>query len=257
MARSYNSSDYHIGKASPSFVSNMRRLLQVKSAVNYEHGYKSGKIAASRLWRVGMPPIDSGDWNSRVFKRITGHSDFSDTAILLLADASGSMSGTKYQTAAKACALCNDAFGVVLHIPLCIVSFTSSGPLPVMGMMKDFRDRVSADDLADRFAQFAVYMSGNNDADSLLWSYHHILERKEKRKVIIVLSDGSPADGNGDPYYALSRVTESIQNEKLVDLYGLGIMDRNVERFYKKHKVINKIGELEPTLVDLMGKALT
>lgn len=249
--------DCHIGKASPSFVSNMRRLLQVKAAVNYENGYKSGKVAASRLWRVGLPPIDGGDWNGRVFKRITGHSDLTDTAIMLLSDASGSMGGSKYTTAAKACALCNDAFGVVLHIPLCIVTFTSNGPIPVMGMMKDFNDRVSADDLAERFADFSHRKSGNNDADSLLWAYHHILPRKEKRKVIIVLSDGSPADGNGDPYYALKQVANTIQDEKIVDLYGLGIMDTNVSYFYKKHKVINSIGELEPTLVDLMGKALT
>ena len=192
-----------------------------------------------------------------MFKRITGHAELQDTAIALLSDASGSMGGSKYKTAAKACALCNDAFGVVLHIPLCIVTFTSNGPIPVMGMMKDFNDRVSADDLAVRFADFSHKKSGNNDADSLLWMYHHILARKEKRKVIIVLSDGSPADGHGDPYYALKQVTETIEKEKLVDLYGLGIMDRNVEHFYKKHKVINKIGELEPTLVDLMGKALT
>jgi lysylphosphatidylglycerol synthetase-like protein (DUF2156 family) len=57
----------------------MRRLLQVKSAVNYENGYKSGKVAASRLWRVGLPPIDGGDWNGRVFKRITGHAELTDT----------------------------------------------------------------------------------------------------------------------------------------------------------------------------------
>jgi cobaltochelatase CobT len=252
-----NASSYHIGKASPAFVSNVRRLLQVKAAVNYEHGYKSGKIAPSRLWRVGLPPVDSGDWNSRVFKRVTSHADLQDTAILLLGDASGSMGGQKFMTEAKACALCNDAFAQVLHIPLCIVTFTTRGPVPYLDIVKDFRDRVSADDIAERFANISTRMSGNNDADSLLWSYHHLLSRREKRKILIVMSDGSPADGIGDPSYALSTVASSIEKEGVVDLYGLGIMDRNVEIFYKKHKVINRISELEPGLIDLLGRALT
>lgn len=250
-------SDFHIGKASPAFVSNMRRLLQVKSAKHYVTGQKHGRLTASRLWRVGMPPIDGGDWNSRVFKRRTAETDLLDTCILLLNDGSGSMSGDKFQTTAKASALCNDAFARVLHIPLCVAAFTTSGPVPVIGIMKAFNETVSDDQMADRFYDFSSRMSGNNDADSLLWAFNEIVKRKEKRKVIIVLSDGSPADGLGDPSYALKQTTDTILKDGRVDLYGIGIMDTNVKRFYPKHKVINSISELEPSLVEVMGKALT
>ena len=249
--------DFHVGKSSPSFVSNMRRLLQVKAAKHYTYGHKHGKLAGSRLWRVGLPPIDDGDWNARVFKKRTQETDLLDTAVLLLEDWSGSMNGAKCVTAAKAVGLVNEAFGQVLHIPLCIVAFSSIGPTPVLGLMKGFNERVSNDAMAERHCSFMRYMSGNNDADSLLWAYHHIMKRKEKRKVIIVLSDGSPADGYGDPFAALKSVTEQILSEKRVDLYGLGIMDRNVKYFYPKHKVIKHISELEPSLVDLMGRALS
>lgn len=246
---------YHIGNASPAFVSNMRRLLQVKAAVHYEHGFKSGKIAPGRMYRVGLPPIDGGDWNSRVFRKCTQESHLLDTAILLLVDWSGSMHGSKATTAARAAGLCNDAFGRVLRVPLSIVAFTSSGPTPKHAIVKDFDSRVSADDVAERFADFKL--SGNNDADSLLWAYYKILPRKERRKIIIVLSDGSPADGYGDPVYALKCVTKQIVDEKRVDLYGIGILDSNVKMFYPKWKIVNKITDLEPALVDVMGKALT
>jgi len=248
--------DLHIGNASPAFVSQARRMLQVKSARHYTTNHKTGKVARSRLYRVGLPPVDSGDWNSRVFKRITNASDMMNTAVMLLSDASGSMSGSKYCTAAKACGLINEAFSKVLHVPLSIASFTSDGDTPVIGVMKDFDEKVSSDKMAERFFDFLVHMSGNNDADTLQWAYHRILKRKEKRKVIIVLSDGSPADGLGDPHYALKQVTTEIQNAKLVELYGIGIEDDNVRFFYDNNKVINNISELEPSLVAVMSKAL-
>jgi cobaltochelatase CobT len=247
--------DYHIGKSSPAFVSQMRRLLQVRSAAHYDSGHKSGKLARSRVWRVGLPPIDHGDWNARIFKKKTQLTDLMDTAILLLCDGSGSMSGSKFQTTAKAAALCNDAFARVLHVPLSVVAFTSSGSTPVLGVVKEFTETVSDDQVAERFHDFSSYMSGNNDADSLLWCYEKIKTHHARRKIIIVLSDGSPADGIGDPYTALKMVTQRILDEKRVDLYGIGIMDTNVRNFYPKNRVINSIGELEPALVEVMGKA--
>jgi cobaltochelatase CobT len=249
-------SAFHVGNGSPSFVSNMRRLLQVKAAKHYTHGHKQGKIAQSRVWRVGMPPIDGGDWNGRVFKRKTSETDLLDTAVSILVDWSGSMDGAKSYAAAQGAGLINQAFGHVLHVPLRITAFTSAGPTPVLGMMKGWNEVVSSDAMAERFSDFLDHMSGNNDADTLMWAYHDILTRKEKRKVIIVLSDGSPADGIGDPFGALKSVASTILNEKRVDLYGLGIMDNNVAYFYPKHKVIKDVSELEPALVELMGKAL-
>jgi cobalamin biosynthesis protein CobT len=257
MARYTGVDRYHVGKSSPSFVSNMRRLLQVRSAKHYSHGHKSGKLAASRLWRVGLPPIDGGDWNGKVFKKKTQETDLLNTCIIILADGSGSMSGSKFETAARGCGLCNDAFSTVLHVPLCVVCFTSYGPTPVLGIMKDFNERVSDDQMAERFHDFSGKMSGNNDADSLLWCWNKILYRPEKRKIIIVMSDGSPADGIGDPYFALKHTTEQILKDGRVDLYGIGIMDTNVTAFYPKNRVIDRISDLEPALVEVMGKALT
>lgn len=247
----------HIGKSSPAFVSNMRRLLQVKSQRHYVNGHKHGRLASSRLYRVGLPPIDSGEWNSRVFKKRTAAVDILDTAVFLLSDASGSMAGRKYETAARGCGLINDAFGNVLHVPLSIAAFSSFGAIPTIGLVKGFNERVTDDQVAERFYDFMSRMSGNNDADVLLWAWHEILKRKEKRKIIIVLSDGSPADGIGDPFYALQTVTKEILDDGRVDLYGIGIMDDNVRHFYPKHKVVNNISGLEPALVDVMGKALT
>lgn len=249
--------NFHIGASSPSFVSNARRMLQVKAAKHYNNGYKSGKLATSRLYRVALPQIDGGDWNARVFKKRTQEADLLNTAITVLVDWSGSMACEKCHCAGKAAGLINDAFSRVLHVPLEVAAFSSNGEIPSIGVIKSFNETVTADEMALRFYDFLDYMSGNNDADVLLWAYNRILQRKEKRKVIIVLSDGSPADGIGDPYHALKTVSERILAEKRVDLYGIGIMDENVKAFYPRNRVIRRIEELEPSLVAVMSEVLT
>jgi cobalamin biosynthesis protein CobT len=232
-------------------------MLQVKSAKHYVNGYKSGKMSSSRLYRVGLPPIDGGDWNSKVFKRRTQETNLLDTAVLVLVDWSGSMGGSKAEHAAKGAGLINEAFSKVLHIPLEILSFSCSGPEPTIAVIKSFNRNASSDEIADRFCQFLAHMSGNNDADSLLYAYSRILKRPEKRKIILVMSDGSPADGIGDPSYALKTVTKRIGDERMVELYGVGIMDRNVERFYPKWHVIDYGQSIEEGLITVLGKALT
>lgn len=248
---------YHIGAVSPSFVSNSRRLLQVKSCKHYVHGFKEGKVSMSRLYRVALPPIDNGDWNARFFKKRTAETDLLNTAISMQVDWSGSMAGTKARTAAKAAGHINEAFSKVLHIPLEITAFSSRGAIPVVGMIKSFDQHVTSDQVANRFYEFLAHMSGNNDSDVVLWAYHRLLARKEKRKILIVLSDGSPADGIGDPYHSLRMVTDQIVREKHVDLYGIGIEDDNVTHFYPNNTVVWDIEELEAKLIEVMGKALT
>jgi cobalamin biosynthesis protein CobT len=248
---------FHIGETSPSFVSNVRRLLQAKSAKHYQHGHKTGKIAPSRLYRVGLPPIDSGDWNCKVFKKRTQETDLMDTCVTVLVDWSGSMHGEKCKHAAKATGLLNEAFAKVLRMPVEILSFSSRGSTPIMAVVKSYSRPATADQIAARFHKFLDHMNGNNDADSVLWAYDRILKRKEKRKLLIVMSDGSPSDGIGDPSYALKQVTSRIEAEGKVELYGIGIMDRNVERYYPKWHVIDYGQGIEQALISVLGKALT
>jgi cobalamin biosynthesis protein CobT len=248
--------DFHIGDASPSFVSNMRRMLQARSVRHYTMGHKAGKLARSRLYRVGLPPIDSGDWNSKVFKKRTQETDLLDTCASIVCDWSGSMGGSKAEHAAKGASLINAAFSQVLHIPVEILAFSSHGSRPSIAVIKSFDKKASSDQIAERFYKFLAYMAGNNDADSLLYAYSRILPRKEKRKLMIVMSDGAPADGIGDPSYALKQVTQRITQEKRVELYGLGMMDRNVERFYPRWKVVDNGGSIEQALVEVLGEML-
>ncbi len=71
-----------------------------------------------------------------------------------------------------------------------------------------------------------------------------------------MFSDGQPTDGNGDPVYYLTKVVKGIEQESPIDIVGIGIMDKNVRRFYKEHYIINQIGELEHALLATIERKL-
>ncbi|MCY6988216.1 hypothetical protein OYB56_09220, partial [Acinetobacter baumannii] len=68
-------------------------------------------------------------------------------------------------------------------------------------------------------------------------------------KIMMVLSDGSPAGGGNsrDLEYHLKEVVKKIEKSK-VDVIGIGIEDDSVRRFYDKHVVIHDVEQL-PSLV--------
>jgi len=239
--------------AEAGFANKARRLLQVRTAARYEHNQKSGRLYRKAIYRVGVPQVNDGEWNSRIFKkRVT--SDVLNTSVLVLVDWSGSMSGTKAAHACDAAVLINEVFSKVLKMPLAVVSHAFYDK-PSYGIIKDFDTPASSDMIRERFSDFTHYMSGNDDHDALLFAYRKISGRKSKRRIIIALSDGAPADGADgcDVFNALKETAKSIEESHRVELYGLGIMDDNVKHFYQRNSVLKNADELEARLLDLLS----
>ena len=97
------------------------------------------------------------------------------------------------------------------------------------------------------------YMSGNADGEAIVWCYDRLIQRREKKKVMVVLSDGSPCCGRyGDIYGYTQEVVRKIENDHIADIVGIGIEDRNVERIYKNSQVINNSDQLEEAILKLI-----
>jgi cobalamin biosynthesis protein CobT len=92
-------------------------------------------------------------------------------------------------------------------------------------------------------------MSNNADGDNILVAWHRLMQQKQKRKVLIVLSDGSPATWAGDAYGFTKDVVKGLEARGDVDIIGIGIEDDNVERIYKTNKVIWNVSELPKALI--------
>ncbi|MEB3701561.1 Aerobic cobaltochelatase subunit CobT [Candidatus Bealeia paramacronuclearis] len=94
----------------------------------------------------------------------------------------------------------------------------------------------------------------NIDGEALIWAYERLLTRPEKRKVLIVISDGAPVDDstlstNGMDFLDihLRSVTKTIETQNKVELFAIGI-GHEVNKFYTKSTVINSAEELGETL---------
>jgi cobaltochelatase CobT len=78
----------------------------------------------------------------------------------------------------------------------------------------------------------------NIDGEALLWGYSRLVARSEKRKILIMISDGAPVDDStlsvnpGNFLEAHCRATiNRIRLEETIELYGVGI-EFDVSRYY-------------------------
>lgn len=99
---------------------------------------------------------------------------------------------------------------------------------------------------------------GNIDGESVRQAYMRLAERREKRKMMVVFSDGHPSGGclcgmalNQD----LKRIVKDMINAG-VHVYGIGIMDSSVSNFYPSYTVVNDLDDLAGVALDQLAKYL-
>lgn len=238
---------------SRQFANKIRRYIQAQARSKVVKEREHGKIDRSELHRLGMPAIDGGNWNRKVFYEQRKHT-MKDTAIFVLVDWSGSMMGKKMEYAADAAQRLIWCFDRVLNVPVACAAFTDRSSFCDVGYIKKYNTRgISADEIAERFKKFYWYTSGNNDADAVNWAYKEILKRKEKRKILLVLSDGAPAGSwMGHAHDALKLATSNVEKDHRVELYGVGIQDESVKEYYTNWQVVWDVHDISPALFNLI-----
>lgn len=99
--------------------------------------------------------------------------------------------------------------------------------------------------------------SGNTDADSILNAYNRLLkDRPEKRKVMLVLSDGATCGTTfHDDDVRLKYVCEQLENE--CEMIGIGVLDESVKEYYTNWVVCQSLDELAGACMDPIVKMLT
>ena len=242
-----------------NFAQQVRKLIQIRAKVQRQYGVKKGKLDQARLSRICF---NAPGLNERVFKNKIENKTL-DAAISVLVDLSGSMSGDKMYYALASTVLLNEVCST-LQVPVEIVGFTDDCSMttfevvPSMHIFKSFNDRVSNDDIESYFGMVSCRMVGNPDGENILWAYDRLLKRKEKKRLLLVMSDGSPAATRGG--YGLGKFTEKVIKEieqaRKVDLYGLGLLSDSVQYYYKASSVVNKVDEIPKKLLELIEKRI-
>jgi cobalamin biosynthesis protein CobT len=238
----------------------LERAISARSLQQWHPGHKSGRLNAGALSRLA-----TGD--ARVFRRKTEVTS-KDVAVELVVDMSGSMSGSKIVTAtqtAYALAAVLERIGIPCEV-ICFTtgraSFTSVADYQnevrklgrafsrnesiYMPILKSFDERLTGD-VKKRFGWLpnAGDLRSNIDGESVEIAGRRLMARREKGKIMMVLSDGAPA-GSGDwnELYNHLKSTVKALTKAGLNIVGIGIESDDVRQFYPKAIVLNSVTEL-------------
>lgn len=254
------------------------RVLMAKQAREWRFDQEDGLLDASRL-----PVFVASGGAARPFKQ-EFESPFPSTVVTLLIDHSGSMKGRSMQIAA----LTVEIFARVLErcgVACEILGFTTrewdggeparawadAGYTPEPGRLNALEHIViKAADVPWRRARLALglflrdeLLKENIDGEALAWAHRRLLARSERRRILVVVSDGTPMDeatfaANGFEYLDghLASVVQYIETRSPVRLAAIGI-GHDVSQFYRNATRIAKIDELGPALTSKLMMLLS
>ena len=143
----------------------------------------TGAIVPGRLWRAGRADT------SRLFAQTSPSNDF-EFVVDILIDGSGSQSSRQGKVAVQSYII-SEALSA-LSIPHRVMSFCTFWDYTVMRLFRDY------DDPRSKNSEILGFTASANNRDGLAVraALYGLYERKEKNKILIVLSDGRPNDIN-------------------------------------------------------------
>ncbi len=182
--------------------------------------------------------------------------DSTELAVSLLVDESGSMGYGDRITSARATAIVMYDFCKSLGIPILIAGHSTGGRTVEMYNYAEF-DSVDGKDkfrLMDMTAR-----NGNRDGAALRYVSERLSKREEKTKLLILISDGQPADTDytGTAAEADLRGVKKEYKNKGITFFAAAIGDdkANIERIYGDGFLdITELNRLPMNLTKLIAK---
>ena len=249
-------SDHHIGEFEntceevESISRKASKYLQAITQRKTRRNLKKGRLDASKLHKVATHPKDI-DEDPAVFKRKSAKREI-DTAVSVLIDCSGSMDGDKFTFAIASgygmIKLCTAA-----GVPFEVALFTEENDTRnIHAVLKTFSEKFNRAKFFEEAAIAARNKGCNADPDNILIAYNRIINRPERKKLIVVMSDGSPASSRGDAYSEAKKLVSKIENDSPVDIMGVGMLSSNVLNIYRNNQVIQKADEIPEGLIEIL-----
>lgn len=228
--------------------------LRVLTEAKWSRGHDEGELDTDVLYE--LPTRIS----EHVFKQRVKNMEL-DVAVSLAIDHSGSM-GQEKMTLATQCAITLGDVLAAMNIPFQAYGFSTINKVPDhcpkdvaktyarwnalwIGVYHDFNDQ---------WREGAMRMStmmGNKkqntlDGESVLWGLRQLLMRREKRKILFVLTDGQPEPGAGhkgrcsDHLKAVTQMASAVG----VEVVGFGIQSRTVKIYYPHHVILTNMTDI-------------
>jgi cobaltochelatase CobT len=265
----------HLQGVVSKLANRLQRRLMAQQTRAWEFDLEEGMLDAGRLARIVVNPL-----LSLSYKR-ERETEFRDTVVTLLIDNSGSMRGRPITVAA----MCGDILARTLErcsVKVEILGFTtrawkggqsrerwvSEGKPRNPGRLNDLRHIIyKPADAPWRRARKNLglmlregLLKENIDGEALLWAYRRLVTRPERRRILMVISDGAPVDDSTlsvNPGNYLERhlreVIREIESRDLVELIAIGI-GHDVTRYYRRAVTIVDAEELGGTVMKKLAE---
>src|SRR5215468_8589020 len=253
----------------------LQRKLLAQQNRAWDFDLEEGTLDAARLTRVITDPLHPLSF------KLERDADFRDTVVTLLLDNSGSMRGRPIMVAA----CCADILARTLErcgVKVEILGFTTkawkggqareawlaAGKPPNPGRLNDLRHIVykSADAPWRRAKRSLALMmregllKENIDGEALSWAHRRLLARPERRRILMMISDGAPVDDstlsvNTGCYLErhLRQVIHEIETRSPVELIAIGI-GHDVTRYYRRAVTITDAEELAGVMMEKLAE---
>ena len=181
--------------------------------------------------------------NPRIFRREAEQVGL-NTAVHILLDVSGSMSGVPIVLARQACFAVAKALEHIRGVNPAVTAFpalvSTSSVFPIMRHGQKVPD------------SFDINASGGTPmAAALWWVMQTMLFLREQRKIILIITDGVP-----NSTHAATHVV-SVAQKLGFEVYGFGIRDEHIGQLLPQtSRVINDLTDLAPVMFDMLQDAL-
>jgi cobaltochelatase CobT len=256
----------------------LQRKLLAQQNRSWDFDLEEGTLDTARLMRVIVDPMAALS-----FKR-ERDTDFKDTVVTLLLDNSGSMRGRPIMVAA----CCADILARTLErcgVKVEILGFTTKawkggqsrekwvadGKPAMPGRLNDLRHIIyKGADAPWRRSKRALalmmregLLKENIDGEALAWAHARLTRRQEKRRILMMISDGAPVDDStlsstSGAYLDnhLRQVIEEIETRSPIELIAIGI-GHDVTRYYRRAVTITDASELAGAMTDKLVELFT
>ena len=253
----------------------LQRRLMAQQNRTWTFDLEEGMLDTARLTRIITDPTAPLSFKAE------SESPFRDTVVTLLLDNSGSMRGRPIMVAA----VCADILARTLErcgVKVEILGFTtrawkggqsreawiSAGKPATPGRLNDLRHIIykSADAPWRRAKKNLGLMmregllKENIDGEALTWAHDRLVARTEARRILMVISDGSPVDDSTQSANAalyldkhLRQVIERIETQSPVELLAIGI-GHDVTRWYRRAVTIVDVEQLAGVMVEKLAE---
>jgi cobaltochelatase CobT len=250
-------------------MNNFLRKLTSYQQRSWEHNLEDGIIDTGRL------PVLVANPNYLEYHKREKEAKNIDTVVTLLLDNSGSMRGRPITVAAMSAEILARTLESV-GIKVEILGFTTaewkggksrkkwidSGSQQNPGRLNDLRHIIyKPADMGWKRARRNLglmlkegILKENIDGEAVAWAHNRLALRPEKRRILMVISDGAPVDDStisaNTPSYLDNHLREVIANLEAkpnVELVAIGI-GHDVTRYYSHAVTIREIDELGNTM---------